>query len=228
MHSSVTSQSLPFTVLERVARGESAALNDCISQYGGLVWSLARRLTRTAADAEDGTQEVFLSIWRSATVFDPAKGSEPSFVAMIARRRLIDRRRKCKWERIVDGSSDLEEAVNWSDPGTAPQTSLDVDAAVWALQQLKPVQRRMLELSLIQGYSQPEIAAQLNIPLGTVKSSLRRGLIRLRKYMQIEVQPVALKTRECPWRDVAHDLSVRMRSGVESLAESMIVKGETQ
>ena len=82
------------SVLQRIAAGESSAVRECIDQYGALVWSLARRLSRTPADAEDATQEIFLDIWRSAFRYDSSQGSPQVFIAMIARRRLIDRLRK--------------------------------------------------------------------------------------------------------------------------------------
>lgn len=181
------------SVLERIAAGDSAAINECIAQYGRLVWSLARRLTRSPADAEDATQEIFLQIWRCAISFDPAKGSEPVFIAMIARRRLIDRRRKLKFELLIDSSVDVAEAAGWADPGLFPQISLEAEAAMRALTHLRPERRRLLELGLMQGLSQSEIAAQLNIPLGTVKSHMRRGLQQVREYMHIEAERVVAK-----------------------------------
>lgn len=74
------------SLLQRIAGGDSAAVSECITKYGALVWSLARRLSRTASDAEDATQEIFLDIWRSAGRFDPSQGSDQIFIAMIARR----------------------------------------------------------------------------------------------------------------------------------------------
>src|ERR1043165_482447 len=80
-----------LALLARVAGGDPRAVRDCIARYGGLVWSIARRFE--GADAEDAVQEIFLDLWKSAARFDPQIASEPAFVAMIARRRLIDRRR---------------------------------------------------------------------------------------------------------------------------------------
>src|SRR5580700_12012752 len=96
------------SVLQRIASGDSAAVRDCIEQYGALVWSLARRLTRTPSDAEDATQEIFLDIWRSAGRFDAKQGSDRVFIAMIARRRLIDRLRKTTSEPPMDTEEALE------------------------------------------------------------------------------------------------------------------------
>ena len=104
---------------------------------------------------------------------------------MIARRRLIDRRRKWKCEVSIDSSVDVADAVGWVDPGVLPQVSHEAEAAMRALQHLGPERRQMLELGLMQGLSQSEIAAQLNIPLGTVKSHMRRGLTQVREFLHI-------------------------------------------
>ena len=89
-------------VLHRVAAGDRAAVRECLARYGGLVWSLVRRSTSDAAEAEDAVQEIFVDVWQSASRFDPAVASEATFIAMIARRRLIDRARR----RNRDGSGD--------------------------------------------------------------------------------------------------------------------------
>ena len=88
--------SVSDSLLNRVAAGEMAAMQECINQYGGLVWSLARRFSASAADAEDAVQEVFITLWKYASRFDESKGSETTFVSMIARRRLIDRLRRTR------------------------------------------------------------------------------------------------------------------------------------
>jgi RNA polymerase sigma-70 factor, ECF subfamily len=80
--------------LPGVAAGDRAAMRRCIDRYSDLVWSLALRLSPSRSDAEDAVQDVFVSLWQNAAKFDPTKGSEPTFVAVIARRRLIDRLRR--------------------------------------------------------------------------------------------------------------------------------------
>ena len=77
-------------VLPRVATGESAAVAECLNRYGNLVWSLARRSCPDVQAAEDAVQDIFLKLWTVADRFDPEIASESTFVAMIARRRLID------------------------------------------------------------------------------------------------------------------------------------------
>jgi RNA polymerase sigma-70 factor (ECF subfamily) len=168
---------MSLSVLQRIASGDSAAVRECIEQYGALVWSLARRLSRSPSDAEDATQEIFLDIWRSAARFDSSQGSDKVFIAMIARRRLIDRLRKTSAEPPMDPVETLE-VVAWADPGTASETSLG------------PEQRQVLELGLLHGLTQSEIATRLGMPLGTVKSFMRRGLIKVREYMNVDAKGV--------------------------------------
>ncbi|HEX4243255.1 MAG TPA: sigma-70 family RNA polymerase sigma factor [Steroidobacteraceae bacterium] len=179
-------------MLQRIAAGDSAAVRECIEQYGPLVWSLARRLSRSPSDAEDATQEIFLDIWRSAARYDASQGSDKVFIAMIARRRLIDRLRKVTAEPPMDPVEVLD-TVTWADPGTASETSTEAEHAARALQELKPDQRAVLELGLLHGLSQSEIAARLQMPLGTVKSFMRRGLIKVREYMNLDAKGVIVE-----------------------------------
>jgi RNA polymerase sigma-70 factor, ECF subfamily len=180
------------SMLQRIASGDPAAVRECIDQYGGLVWSIARRFSRTPSDAEDATQEIFLDIWRSAGRFDATQGSSKVFIAMIARRRLIDRLRKNSAEPPMDSIEALETAA-WSDPGMASETAVEAEQAARALAELRPEQRQVLELGLLHGLSQSEIAARLNMPLGTVKSFMRRGLIKVREYMNVDVENVTAR-----------------------------------
>jgi RNA polymerase sigma-70 factor (ECF subfamily) len=173
------------SVLAKVAQGDQRAVRDCIDQFGNLIWSIARRLTRTRADAEDAVQEIFTDIWRSAGRFDPNQGSEKVFVATIARRRLIDRLRRVTNQGTTESTDELE-TLAWADPGTHAETCAEAQTAAGAVMQLRPEQRQVLELSLLQGLSHSEIAEALNIPLGTVKTMMRRGLIQVRQLMGVD------------------------------------------
>ncbi len=171
------------SMLQRIASGDSTAVRECIEQYGALVWSLARRLSRSPSDAEDATQEIFLDVWRSAARFDASQGSDKVFIATIARRRLIDRLRKSSAEPPMDPVEALD-SVEWASPGNS-ETAVDADQAARALRELRPEQRQVLELGLLHGLSQSEIATRLKMPIGTVKSFMRRGLIKVREQMNI-------------------------------------------
>jgi RNA polymerase sigma-70 factor (ECF subfamily) len=171
-------------LMARVAAGQPGAVQECIDRYGGLIWSLARRLIHTQAEAEDAVQEIFVEIWRNAWKYDASVASETAFVAMLARRRLIDRRRR------LDRRHDKEPLPEAS-PATPPRgldAALTEEAALAAsaLEQLSVEQRRCLRLSVYEGLSHEKIAASTGLPLGTVKTHVRRGLIKIRQTLGIE------------------------------------------
>ena len=170
------------TVLQRVAAGDAAAVEECLQSYGGLVWSVARRFCPNYADAGDAVQDVFIEIWRTAGRFDAQISSEATYISMIARRRLIDRYRKSR--RQLDTTAIQDGLIGESD-GQVEQAEIGEEAALARrqMEQLRPEERQVLELSIDRGMSQSEIAAATSLPLGTVKTHARRGMIRLRKLL---------------------------------------------
>jgi RNA polymerase sigma-70 factor (ECF subfamily) len=168
-------------VLPRVALGEARAVRECIDRHGALVWSIARRLSPTPADAEDAAQEIFADLWKSAGRYRQEMGSEAVFVATIARRRLIDRlrarKRRPETEPISSSSpGGLLDPSKGGDGEVCAEASL----AATAVAKLRPEQRQVLLLAVQQGLSHDEIATVLRMPLGTVKSLARRGLAHVR------------------------------------------------
>ncbi len=170
--------------LSRVAAGDPDAIEQCIARYGGLVWTLARKLSPTLADAEDAVQEIFIQLWQQAHRFDPACGAEATFVAMIARRRLIDRLRKAQRRPAAMSISTAIEpsvaSIDWA------QISDEVAFAREQMQLLKADEQQVLTLALQDDLTQTEIAERLEMPLGTVKSHARRGIQRLRELMGLK------------------------------------------
>ncbi|MBL8745296.1 MAG: RNA polymerase sigma factor [Phycisphaerae bacterium] len=180
-------------LLQRVARNEPSAFQAVIDQFGGLVWSLARRFSFDASSAEDAVQEVFLEVWKSAHRYDPSVASEATFISMIARRRLIDRARKSGRRAETQA---LTDATPQAAPSSEPRSETNEDAAraAEALATLSPEQQRVLRLSLVQGLSHDEIARATGLPLGTVKTHCRRGLIRIRELLESTSIPVSHTT----------------------------------
>jgi RNA polymerase sigma-70 factor, ECF subfamily len=169
-------------ILKRIASGDKAAVQDCLSTYGGLIWSLARKLSINIDDAEDAVQEIFIDVWKNAERFDPLLASETTFIAMIARRRLIDRIRHTNRRIATDSIEDMvTEPANRFDESM--QTTVEAREAVRALQTLRPEQQQVLKLSIIQGLSHQEISTATGMPLGTVKTHARRGLTLVREYL---------------------------------------------
>lgn len=167
------------SILQRIADGDQSAVQDCLKAYGGLVWSLARRMMPNTDEAEDAVQEIFLDVWKNASRFEPSVASETTFVAMIARRRLIDKVRQSQ-RRINAGSLDdvLTEPSVRSDKTI--ETNVEAREAAKALDQLRPEQRQVLQLSIVHGLSHQEISDAIGMPLGTVKTHARRGILQVR------------------------------------------------
>jgi RNA polymerase sigma-70 factor (ECF subfamily) len=172
------------TILNRIARGDKTAVQECLDKYGGLVWSLARRMSPNTEDAEDAVQEIFIDIWKNADRFDEEQSSETTFIAMIARRRLIDRLRHSN-RRISAGSLEDMHSEPTIRADEEMQASIEAKNAARVLRTLRPEQRQILILSIVQGLSHQEIAEALKMPLGTVKTHARRGLLLAREFLEM-------------------------------------------
>ncbi len=178
----LSSPSQDERLLERLADGEPEAAQAVIRAYGGLVWSLALRFCRTRDDAEDAVQEILTDVWKSAHRYRASRASERVFVTMIARRRLIDRLRRERRRSEVEPMATGPE-TELTSPGDGGERSWDAEQAARAIAYLSDDQRRVLDMSIVQGMTQREISEATETPLGTVKTHMRRGLIRLRELM---------------------------------------------
>jgi RNA polymerase sigma-70 factor (ECF subfamily) len=167
-----------ITLLERVAQGEADAVPRLLDRYGPLIWTIVRKQVPPHA-AEDVVQEICIQLWKSAGRYDPEVASEATFITTIARRRLIDHRRKLG--RRPEAEELFEEAVPEPEEEADPVELADeAQQVAGAIAKLRPEQRRVLELSLVEGMTQVQIAEVTRLPLGTVKSHARRGLERVR------------------------------------------------
>jgi RNA polymerase sigma-70 factor (ECF subfamily) len=139
-------------------------------------------MLRNSEDAEDVVQEIFVDIWKNAERFDPSQSSETTFVAMIARRRIIDRIRYSARRISPDSLEDvLVEPTNRGDQ--IIQTSVEANEAAKALAALRPEQQQVLQLSIVEGLSHQEISDATGMPLGTVKTHARRGILQAREIL---------------------------------------------
>lgn len=181
-------RSVSASILERIAGGDPAAVDECLDRYGALVWSLARRHVRQHADAEDAVQDVFIEVWRNAGRFDAAIASEATFITTIARRRLIDRHRK--QSRRIATQTLIEEPVSYgrSGQGNMDQEE-DAERARLFMGKLRAEERRVLEMTILDGLTQSQAAEAAGMPLGTVKTHTRRGLKRLREMLSPSAAP---------------------------------------
>jgi len=172
-------------LLSAMSQGQIKALDILYDRYSRLVYSIAYRILNSSEEAEDITQDVFLTLWRRNS-YDPQRGSLSSFLTTLTRSRAIDRlRSKNARLRVVQR---LQGIVRSDSSSLSPleQASIGERSQVirTALSQLSESERQVLEIAYYEGLSQSEIAERLDIPLGTVKSRSRQGLLKLRQRLQ--------------------------------------------
>jgi len=181
-------------LLPLIATGDTSAVERFVARYGGLIWSIAKKMTRNSHDAEDLVQEVFIDLWKSAASFQPDRGSEVSFIATIARRRVIDRLRKNS--SILQVMSLEEQTLKVSTNNQRDTLEFEDEMAKLhsCLGQLSSNTQEVLKRILQHGMSHQEVSSSMSLPLGSVKSYARRGLLFLRECVnrpQSEVIPEA-------------------------------------
>lgn len=176
-------------LVARMARGDEAALGTLYDRYGKLAWSLAMRVLGDAREAEEAVSDAFLQAWRQAASFDPDRAQVASWLVMITRSRALDhrrawRRREVRAERAAADTGEDGFASPVSRPAPDPDQHAEVEevrtAVRAALNGLPPEQKRAVELAYFAGLSHSEIAAELDEPLGTVKSRIRAAMEKLR------------------------------------------------
>lgn len=168
------------SVLRRIADGDPKAVADCMRQYGGLVWSIARRFSESPADAEDAVQEIFVDLWKSARRYDESIANESVFIATVARRRLIDKLRAGERRPRTEELDEATAAQLTGPEGDDPAVAAEAAIASRAVSELDEAQQQILLMGIVGGLTHSEIAATTGRPLGTVKTQMRRGLARVR------------------------------------------------
>jgi RNA polymerase sigma-70 factor (ECF subfamily) len=171
-------------LLAKAGRGDGDAFAALYDLLAGRVYGLVRRVVRDPAQSEEVTQEVFVEIWRNAARFDPRRGTAPTWALTIAHRRAVDR------VRSAQATADRETRAAALDPrGDDPgydevseqvETRLEHQRLRSCLRRLTALQRESITLAYYTGYTYREVADVLDVPLGTVKTRMRDGLIRLR------------------------------------------------
>ncbi len=171
--------------VDRMARGDASAVADLYDRHARAVYSLALRMLADASEAEDVVQDVFTQAWRQAGLYDPARAPVIGWLLVITRARALDRLRARR--------SRIPMAGVGPDPATVADLSPGPDARIIGLEQgsrvraalasLTSVQREAIELAYYKGLSQSDIAERLNEPLGTIKTRMRSGLLKLRELL---------------------------------------------
>ncbi|WP_343443127.1 RNA polymerase sigma factor [Micromonospora schwarzwaldensis] len=168
----------------RFRDGDEAALREAYDRYGRAVLHLATTTLANRSDAEDVTQATFVAAWLGRETFDPAKGSLIGWLLGIGRRKVVDRIRAAAREtRVVETVKQLPEPV---DTGPDPDTVVDRLVVADELARLPDEQRRMLELAFYDDLTHQQISAVTGVPLGTVKSHIRRGMQSLKRRWEVD------------------------------------------
>lgn len=175
----------PTLLLARVARGDHAAFEAVYDLLAGPVYGLIRKILRDPAQSEEVAQEVLLDVWRTASRFDPARGSPTAWVMTMAHRRAVNRVRSenaatAREQRVTPGPAAGDDVVEMV------ETALDRQRVRRCLGALTPIQRESVSLAYYGGYTYPQVAEALGVALGTVKTRIRDGLIRLRDCLEVK------------------------------------------
>ncbi|WP_244509244.1 ECF RNA polymerase sigma factor SigK [Nocardioides lianchengensis] len=173
-------------LLKLSGRGDQGAFSQLYDAVSPRVFGLAVRVVRDRAQAEEVTQEALLEIWRTASRFDPDRGSPLAWMLTIVHRKSVDRVRSAEASTRRDTSYHQQnQPVDHDATAEAAHASLEARRVRTALGSLTPVQREALELAYFGGYTHTEVAGLLDLPVGTAKTRIRDGLIRLRDTMGV-------------------------------------------
>ena len=173
-------------LLKRASRGDEAAFAEFYDATSARAYGLALRVVRNPAHAEEVTQEAYIDAWRSSTRFDSARGSAAGWLLTIVHRKAVDRVRSVEAATIRDETWQREtRPIDHDQTSDAAHSSLEAARVRGAVATLTDVQREAVELTYFGGYTHTEVATMLDVPLGTAKTRIRDGLIRLRDLMGV-------------------------------------------
>jgi RNA polymerase sigma-70 factor, ECF subfamily len=172
-------------LLGQVARGDSAAFGAVYDQVAGQVFGLARSVLRDPAQAEEVCQEVLLDVWRNAARFDASRGTAMAWLMTLAHRRAVDRVRAQQAAAAREQRAARPE-VSYDTVAETVEARLDAERVRRCLGSLTDLQRESITLAYYQGRTYREVAALLSVPVGTIKTRMRDGLIRLRDCLGVD------------------------------------------
>ncbi|WP_255184120.1 ECF RNA polymerase sigma factor SigK [Janibacter sp. CX7] len=172
--------------LKQVAKGDEAAFAAVYDETAPRLHGLVLRILRNPAQSEEVTQEVFLEVWRRASHFDPQRGSAIGWLLTMAHRRAVDRVRSSQASVVRDdGWHARSREVDFDTTAEHATARIEAARVRAALEGLTEVQREAVSLAYLGGYTHTEVAGLLDLPLGTAKTRIRDGLIRLRDQLGV-------------------------------------------
>ena len=173
-------------LLKLSGRGDEAAFARLYDATAARAYGLAVRVVRDPSQAEEVAQEAFLEIWRTASRFDDSRGSAVSWILTLVHRKAVDRVRSAEaGSRRDTAYHQISEGTEHDSTAEAAHASMEARRVRQALDSLTEVQREALELAFFKGYTHTEVATMLDLPVGTAKTRIRDGLIRLRDTMGV-------------------------------------------
>jgi RNA polymerase sigma-70 factor (ECF subfamily) len=173
-------------LIARSSRGDETAFAELYDATSARAYGMALRVVRNPAHAEEVVQEAYLDAWRTSSRFDPARGSAMGWLITIVHRKAVDRVRSAEAASNRDATYHREsQAVDHDQTAEAAHSSLEAQRVRGAVATLTEVQREALELAYFGGYTHTEVATMLDVPVGTAKTRIRDGLIRLRDTMGV-------------------------------------------
>lgn len=168
-------------LLARSARGDQQAFADLYDRTSARIYGMVLRVMRDAAQAAEVTQDVYLEIWRQSARFDASRSGVMPWLLMIAHRRAVDRVRAAQSSTVRDNRyAELNTERPYDEVSERVESSIEAQRVRKVLHDLTEVQREAISLAYFGGYTHSEVSELLHIPLGTVKTRIRDGLIRLR------------------------------------------------
>ena len=173
-------------LMAAIARGDEAAFVELYERMARMVYGVVRKVVRDPSQSEEVAQEVFVEVWRTATRFEADRGSVTTWVLTMAHRRAIDRVRSEQASRDrTERVGHRERTRPFDEVAEDVETTFEHQQVRAALDHLTDLQREAVELAFYGGYTYREVAELLDAPLGTVKTRMRDGLIRLRDAMGV-------------------------------------------
>jgi RNA polymerase sigma-70 factor (ECF subfamily) len=168
-------------LLERVAKQDVEALSELYEAHAGLLMTVIYGILKNKSESEDILQESFLAIWNKADMYRPHLGKATSWIVTIAKNKAYDRYRKLI--RQSEGMVVLRDSMLGEPITKSIESDTDDEHLLEGFNELNTDQRQAIELVFYQGYTQQEAAEKLETPLGTVKARIRRGLLKLKEYL---------------------------------------------